>query len=94
MPLIENKHKKQSVKIKLKGTKQQQNVGCYISILAHVASSIEEALESTSKEQTPKQVEVEQAAQEMAIVMHNNVWSASKKGLINKEYIPAESSGH
>jgi len=35
-----------------------------VNILADVASSIEEVLESTSKVQTPKQAEVEQAALE------------------------------
>lgn len=41
-------------------------MGYNINILAHVASSIEEVLESTSKAQTPKQAEVKQAASEKA----------------------------
>jgi hypothetical protein len=41
-------------------------MGYCINVLADVASSIEEVLESTSKAQTPEQAEVEQAALEKA----------------------------
>jgi hypothetical protein len=61
MPLIE-KRKTVSVKLNCRHKATLKNVGYYINILAHVASSIEMALESTSKARTQKQVEAEQAA--------------------------------
>jgi hypothetical protein len=43
-----------------------------MNVLADVASSIEEVLESTSKAQTPEQAEVEQAALEKAKMVRHD----------------------